>query len=265
MRLYLQPVKQWRGTPLPVPEETGAAVPYSGNPNLNASREPGYNFKVMKKFILCLLAVAAGMSAFGQGRVIGVRAGLNVTSIDLSAGSNSFSFDSRASYNVGFAYQQPLLRALPLYLETGLYLTGRGGAVNVADFGFGFDEELSGKVKFNMLYLAGARRGQLAFQRQERFDTAPGGCLLWVRYPWQGEVQGREGRPVQVHRPGGWRRGGSDVQTLRPGPRFGVNVTFRKHYNVSLGYDLGLLNILKDADEVKAKNGSFFVSLGYNF
>lgn len=85
--------------------ETGAAVPYSGNPNLNASREPGHNFKVMKKFILCLLAVAAGMSAFGQGRVMGVRAGLNVTSIDLSAGSNSFSFDSRASYNVGFAYQ----------------------------------------------------------------------------------------------------------------------------------------------------------------
>ena len=63
--------------------ETGAAVPYSGNPNLNASREPGHNFKVMKKFILCLLAVAAGMSAFGQGRVMGVRAGLNVTSIDL--------------------------------------------------------------------------------------------------------------------------------------------------------------------------------------
>nr|WP_281547914.1 hypothetical protein [Alistipes onderdonkii] len=25
----------------------------------------------MKKFILCLLAVAAGMSAFGQGRVMG--------------------------------------------------------------------------------------------------------------------------------------------------------------------------------------------------
>ena len=49
------------------------------------------------------------------------------------------------------------------------------------------------------------------------------------------------------------------------GLRFGANVTFKKHYNVSLGYDLGLLNILKDADEVKAKNGSFFVSLGYNF
>ena len=109
--------------------ETGAAVPYSGNPNLNASREPGHNFKVMKKFILCLLAVAAGMSAFGQGRVMGVRAGLNVTSIDLSAGSNSFSFDSRASYNVGFAYltvacidAETFAANLPLFFAT--YILG---------------------------------------------------------------------------------------------------------------------------------------------
>ena len=118
--------------------ETGAAVPYSGNPNLNASREPGHNFKVMKKFILCLLAVAAGMSAFGQGRVMGVRAGLNVTSIDLSAGSNSFSFDSRASYNVGFAYLtvaciDSATFAVNLPLFFGVYIVGslvfNGGCV----------------------------------------------------------------------------------------------------------------------------------------
>ena len=230
--------------------ETGAAVPYSGNPNLNASREPGHNFKVMKKFILCLLAVAAGMSAFGQGRVMGVRAGLNVTSIDLSAGSNSFSFDSRASYNVGFAYQQPLLRALPLYLETGLYLTGRGGAVNVADFGFGFDEELSGKVKFNMLYLQ-----------------------VPVVVSWHFNVRSVSIQPLAgvfygfgIHGKAKFKGEKADLfKSTDLGLRFGVNVTFRKHYNVSLGYDLGLLNILKDADEVKAKNGSFFVSLGYNF
>ena len=94
------------GYPLPVRNGNGCGGSLFRQSNLNASREPGHNFKVMKKFILCLLAVAAGMSAFGQGRVMGVRAGLNVTSIDLSAGSNSFSFDSRASYNVGFAYQQ---------------------------------------------------------------------------------------------------------------------------------------------------------------
>ena len=228
--------------------ETGAAVPYSGNPNLNASREPGHNFKVMKKFILCLLAVAAGMSAFGQGRVMGVRAGLNVTSIDLSAGSNSFSFDSRASYNVGFAYQQPLLRALPLYLETGLYLTGRGGAVNVADFGFGFDEELSGHFNVRSVSiqpLAGVFYG-FGIHGKAKFKGEKADLFKSTDLGDGAEEEAMFKR--------------SDL-----GLRFGVNVTFRKHYNVSLGYDLGLLNILKDADEVKAKNGSFFVSLGYNF
>ena len=108
----------------------------------------------MKKFILCVFAVAACLAAFGQGgRVLGVRAGLNVTNIDFSAGSASVSLDSRASFNAGFVYQQPLMRMLPLYLETGLYVTGRGASINAADFDLGFDEELSGKVKFNMLYL----------------------------------------------------------------------------------------------------------------
>ena len=245
--------------------ETGAAVPYSGNPNLHASREPGYNFKVMKKFILCLLAVAAGMSAFGQGRVIGVRAGLNVTSIDLSAGSNSFSFDSRASYNVGFAYQQPLLRALPLYLETGLYLTGRGGAVNVADFGFGFDEELSGKVKFNMLYLQVPVVVSWHFNVRSVSIQPLAGVFYGFGIHGKAKFKGEKADLFKSTDLGDGAEEEAMFKRSDLGLRFGVNVTFRKHYNVSLGYDLGLLNILKDADEVKAKNGSFFVSLGYNF
>lgn len=38
-----------------------------------------------------------------------------------------------------------------------------------------------------------------------------------------------------------------------------------KHYYAGVGYDLGLLNISKDSGEGKIKNGSFFISLGYNF
>lgn len=100
MRLYLQPMKQWRGTRFPFRNGNGCGGSLFRQSKLKRLTGAVHNFKVMKKFILCLLAVAAGMSAFGQGRVMGVRAGLNVTSIDLSAGSNSFSFDSRASYNV---------------------------------------------------------------------------------------------------------------------------------------------------------------------
>ncbi len=60
----------------------------------------------MKKILLCLLALAAGLTAFGQNESsFGVRAGLNVANLHLSAGGLSASLDSRASYHVGFAYQ----------------------------------------------------------------------------------------------------------------------------------------------------------------
>ena len=69
----------------------------------------------MKKILLCLLALAAGLTAFGQNESsFGVRAGLNVANLHFSAGGLSASMDSRASYHVGFAYQQPVLRVLPL-------------------------------------------------------------------------------------------------------------------------------------------------------
>ena len=104
----------------------------------------------MKKILLCLLALAAGLTAFGQNESsFGVRAGLNVTNLHLSEGGLSASLDSRASYHVGFAYQQPLLRVLPLYFETGLYLSGRGASVTAGDL----DLDVEGKAKFNMLYL----------------------------------------------------------------------------------------------------------------
>ena len=104
----------------------------------------------MKKILLCLLALAAGLTAFGQNESsFGVRAGLNVANLHLSAGGLSASLDSRASYHVGFAYQQPVLRVLPLYFETGLYLSGRGASVTAGDL----DLDVEGQAKFNMLYL----------------------------------------------------------------------------------------------------------------
>lgn len=230
-----------------------------------ASQEPGHNHYVMKKLFLFVFAVAACLTAYGQGRVLGVRAGLNVTNIDLTSGGHTYSFDSRASYHVGFAYQQPLLRALPLYLETGLYLTGRGGSVDVADFGFDFDEELSGKVKFNMLYL------QVPVLISWHFNIKSVSIqpLAGVFYGFgvHGKAKYR-GEKVNVFKSTDLGDGAEEEGAFKRsdlGLRFGANVTFRKHYNVSLGYDLGLLNILKDADDVKGKNGSFYLSLGYNF
>ena len=167
--------------------------------------------------------------------------------------------------NVGFAYQQPLLRTLPLYLETGLYLTGRGGSVNASNFDLGFDEELSGKVKFNMLYLQVPVVVSWHFNVRSVSIQPLAGVFYGFGIHGKAKFKGEKADLFKSTDLGDGAEEEAMFKRSDLGLRFGANVTFRKHYNVSLGYDLGLLNILKDADEVKAKNGSFFVSLGYNF
>lgn len=220
----------------------------------------------MKKLILCVFALAACMAAFGQNnRVLGVRAGLNVTNIDFSTGIGNVSLDSRASYHVGVAYQQPLLRALPLYLETGLYLTGRGTSLDMSDVNLGLDEELTGKFKMNMLYL------QVPVLVSWHFDIKCVSIQPMAGVFYGLGIHGKakyQGEKMELFKSTDLGDGAEEEAAFKRsdlGLRFGANVVFKKHYNVSLGYDLGLLNILKEGDGVKAKNGSFFVSLGYNF
>ena len=166
---------------------------------------------------------------------------------------------------MGFAYQQPLLRTLPLYLETGLYLTGRGGSVNASNFDLGFDEELSGKVKFNMLYLQVPVVVSWHFNVRSVSIQPLAGVFYGFGIHGKAKFKGEKADLFKSTDLGDGAEEEAMFKRSDLGLHFGANVTFKKHYNVSLGYDLGLLNILKDADEVKAKNGSFFVSLGYNF
>lgn len=210
------------------------------------------------------LALAAGLTAFGQNESsFGVRAGLNVANLHLSAGGLSASLDSRASYHVGFAYQQPLLRVLPLYFETGLYLSGRGASVTAGDL----DLDVEGKAKFNMLYLQVPAVVSWHFNiKSVSIQPAAG---VYYGFGIHGKLKGDAAKvdlfkeisvPVEDGSVEGQVFKRSDF-----GLRFGVGVTVMKHYYAGVGYDLGLLNISKDSGEGKIKNGSFFISLGYNF
>jgi hypothetical protein len=48
------------------------------------------------------------------------------------------------------------------------------------------------------------------------------------------------------------------------GLTFGVGASYGKFY-LGLGYDLGLANMYTGDGDVSVKNGSFGISLGYNF
>ncbi|WP_295940573.1 porin family protein [uncultured Alistipes sp.] len=207
----------------------------------------------MKKVLLCILALTFSLTTFAQERTFGVRAGLNISDLTAKMGGASSSSDSRASFHVGFAYQQPILRTLPLYFETGLYLSGRGGS----------DKEEGVKEKYNMLYLQVPALVSWHFNVRS-VSIQP---LVGVYYGFGvhgklkvDDVKVDLFKEIEIEDTKGQIFKRSDF-----GLRFGAGVAIKKHYYVGLGYDLGLLNIGKDTGDVKFKNGSFFISLGYNF
>lgn len=213
----------------------------------------------MKKLFFCLFGLAAfAMSASAQNHSsLGVRAGINVANLRVSGDGSSF--DSRVSFHTGVAYQKPVLRVLPLYLETGLYLSGRGARnIMVTDEGQG---------KANMLYL------QVPLLVSWHFNIKNVSLQPYAGAYYALGIHGKlkaNGEKLNLFKettvegenfPQSFKR--SDV-----GLRFGLGVTIHKCLYVGAGYDLGLTDIIKDNNEIdrsKLKNGAFFLSLGFNF
>lgn len=218
----------------------------------------------MKKLYLIAMALTLALSAAAQEKrhIFGVRAGLNVADLTFKSDGLTVSLDSRTTFHVGASYQWGFGRKLPFYLETGLYLTGRGSKMSL------YGES----VKHNMLYL------QIPVLVNYHFDIAGVVTLQPYAGLYYGlGVQGKEkisdeyehfehslfkeetvdgDRVAQSYRR-------SDL-----GLRFGVGVGFLKNFYAGLGYDLGLMNILKDADirkDIKVRNGCFYIQVGYNF
>lgn len=209
----------------------------------------------MKKFLLFLLCVAFAVSASAQEKhIFGVRAGLNVASMDFSAEGMTFSPDSKVSFQVGAAYQYKFLSTLPFYVETGLYFTGRGCSIN--------DE--GDKLKANLYYL------QVPVLVSYHFNI--GNAVSIQPYAGIYYALGISGK----FKEGGYKTkafsdDGDIPQTLKRsdfGLRFGAGVNFLKRYYAGLGYDLGLMDISKSGGEfegIKTKNGCFYIQEGYNF
>ena len=91
----------------------------------------------MKKVLLIVAAILLANAVSAQNyekNILGVRAGLNLSSYSISAGGASISTDSRASFHVAVTDQILLCNKLPFYLETGLAFSSRGGKVDGVSF-----------------------------------------------------------------------------------------------------------------------------------
>lgn len=216
----------------------------------------------MKKlFVLALLLCSAATLSAQRRNIFGVRAGLNVSDLTIKNDGLSVSPDSRGTFHAGFSYQHRLSGRLPFYLETGLYLSDKGGKIKEEDE----------TLKMKLLYM------QVPVVVNYHFDLAAGKVSI---QPYAGLYYGlgvsgkmklsSEGYDATVDLfkastvegeavPQSCKR--SDV-----GIRAGVGVNFCKRYYAGLGYDAGLMNILKNSEEgLKMRNGVFHISVGYTF
>lgn len=202
------------------------------------------NFNEMKKMLLSLAVLFVAGSAFAQEypkNIFGVRAGLNVGTLTLKVDNLRESTVSRASFHAGISDQIRLVPNLPLYLETGLYVTQKGGKVE------------GGTA--NPLYLQIPLLVNYHIYVSNRLSIQPfTGIYYAVGVAGKLKYMGEEADYFGV-------RGLAKRSDL--GIRLGAGVSYGHGY-LALGYDFGLLNTCRSSI-CKLRTGCFTLTLGYNF
>ena len=172
---------------------------------------------------------------------IGFRIGLDVATVNaddhyLDGGS------PKAGLNVGFTAGIQMVPATPIYLETGLSYTEKGGK--------------NGAYSYNMNYL----EVPLLIKYQHNFDP------LTSIQPFLGVycAAGISGNIKEQDRRLSYSSFADDAfRRFDGGVRLGCGLQF-DHLYAEIGYDIGLANVSRD-DFNTAHNGCFFANVGVNF
>ncbi len=246
----------------------------------------------MRKLLLCaaMLAGTVCMTNAQEKIAFGVRAGLNVNSL---SGSGANGMKSRVGYHVGAVMDWNV--AKNLYVQPGLYFTTRGAKSSYKDYGFeetykynmnylqipitvAYRFPVSEKVKIDVNvgpYIALGLGGKMKYSESDNW----GGEDDWSAYGYEYDDYDAGNETKMFGSKGLCKR-------FDAGLRFGAGVHFKRFY-LGFSYDLGLTNIARESNEgfdsgedyysydeegefgsnskLKLKNGSFQISLGYNF
>ncbi len=203
----------------------------------------------MKKLIFSLFGFTVLFQAAAQNyekNISGIRVGMNVSTLIERYDVGSYTTGSRTSFHAGISDQILLTSDLPLYLETGLYITQKGGR--------------NDNLKFSPLYLQIPLLINYHIFVGNRLSIDPfagvyyalgvGGKIKYSSELYEEYEEDYFGRGGMAKR--------SDL-----GLRFGVGLSWRDAY-LGLGYELGLMDTRK-AGMDKLKNGCFTLTVGYNF
>lgn len=236
----------------------------------------------MKRFFLgAVLVFGATCAASAQDKPVslGVRAGVNINSLSYSGDDQSEVRDhlkSRAGFHVGLVADCKV--AGNFYIQPGLFFTTRGAKIEVSDAEGSYAYQVTGKVNMNYLQIPVQFSYRFPLGRTVKLDVNVGpyaavglGGKMKVEETerWNGMTETyKDDCPVFGKSTEEETRG--DFRRFDAGLRFGAGVNVRK-FRIGLVYDLGLVNLAHTGldsqwdDNTKLRNGSFQISVGYNF
>ncbi len=198
----------------------------------------------MKKIYLFLVAVFLGLNVHAQDNGFGVRAGVNIASMT--------NYNSKVGFHVGGLYRLQLSANTPVFFEPGVMLQFKGGKLSQS----GVSSTL------NLAYVEVPVVFGYCFQLNDTWAIQPAlgpyfafGVSGTLKQSYMGQTQSGD----LFGSNGALKRG--DV-----GLKVALGTLINRVY-VGIGYDLSFVNLPKNyaKGDPKLRNGSFYISAGYNF
>ena len=216
----------------------------------------------MKKVLLIMAAILLANAVSAQNyekNILGVRAGLNLSSYSISAGGASISTDSRASFHVAVTDQILLHRSLPLYLETGIGFSSRGGRAAAEIYGDIYN------MTMRPFYMQVPLLVNYHFHIRDLLTIQPfagiyGGVGI------RGAMKTEYGNEDMFSAPGFLSR-------MDFGVRAGAGFVIRRIY-LGISYDIGCRDLFRGGEffgyalqpeSAEIRNNCLTVTIGYNF
>lgn len=233
----------------------------------------------MKKvFVAAALMVCASVSyaqSFGEmfrsddkgGIEYGVRAGLNISDIRMKSGNLKADLKSQAGFHVGAVVGIPVTNGF--YIQPGLVFSSKGARDVYEEDGYRSVASMF-PVYLEIPVLASFRADvadnvNLQLNIGPYFDFGLGG-----NYTSKWEYDGESGKdePYPFFGKSSENEARMGMKRFDFGLSFGLGVELWDHYYAGVKYDVGLVNMaIKDVwgNDYKAHNGTFAITLGYNF
>ncbi len=198
----------------------------------------------MKKIYLFLVLVFLGLTVHAQDNGFNVRAGVNIASMT--------NYNAKVGFHVGGFYRLQLLSKAPLFFEPGVMFQLKGGKLSQSGV----------STTLNLAYVEIPAMFGYRFQINDTWAIQPAlglyfafGVTGTIKQSYMGQNQSTD----LFGSNGSLKRG--DM-----GLKIALGALVKRIY-FGVGYDLGFINLPKNYTKgnPKLRNGSFYISGGYNF